>query len=146
LQVFERNDTGTEIIIIGIMENGIVIANKVSEYLAEVFSGEIKIVALGIDKKKPATIVLEPELDFNNKTILLVDDVANSGRTMLYALQPLLKAYPKKIQTLALVERTHKYFPIALDYVGLSISTDLDEHINVEVSNGEVTGAWMDLK
>jgi pyrimidine operon attenuation protein/uracil phosphoribosyltransferase len=59
---------------------------------------------------------------------------------MLYSLQPLLKTYPKKIHTAALVERTHKSFPIALDYVGLSISTTLDEHIYVEVQDGEVLG------
>ena len=76
---------------------------------------------------------------------MLIDDVANSGRTMLYSLQPLLKNYPKKIQTAALVARTHKSYPIALDYVGLSISTTLDEHIYVEVLEGEVEGAWMEV-
>jgi pyrimidine operon attenuation protein / uracil phosphoribosyltransferase len=63
---------------------------------------------------------------------------------MLYALKPLLNQHPKKIQTLALVERTHKTFPIGMDYVGLSISTNLDEHISVQVQNGEVLGAWME--
>ena len=62
---------------------------------------------------------------------------------MLYALKPLLNQLPKKIQTLALVERTHKSFPVDVDYVGFSVSTTLDEHILVEVANGEVTGAWL---
>jgi len=74
----------------------------------------------------------------------LIDDVANSGRTMLYALKPLLEKLPKKIQTLALVERTHKSFPVDVDYVGLSVSSTTDEHIVVEVEAGEVLGAWMD--
>jgi pyrimidine operon attenuation protein/uracil phosphoribosyltransferase len=83
-------------------------------------------------------------MDYNGKVVILIDDVANSGSTMLYALKPLLLSYPKKIQTLALVERTHKSFPIDVDYVGLSISTNLDEHINVEVESGEVGGAWIE--
>ena len=82
-------------------------------------------------------------MDFNDKAIILIDDVANSGRTMLYALKPLLQQLPQKIQTLALVERTHKSFPVDVDYVGLSVSTTADEHIVVEVENGEVMGAWM---
>ena len=63
---------------------------------------------------------------------------------MLYALKPLLEYLPKKIQTLALVERTHKTFPIDVDYVGLSVSTTTDEHISVEVDSSEILGAWMD--
>jgi pyrimidine operon attenuation protein/uracil phosphoribosyltransferase len=63
---------------------------------------------------------------------------------MLYALKPLLEHYPKKIQTLALVERTHKTFPVDVDYVGFSVSTTPDEHIYVEVHNDTVTGAWIE--
>ncbi|MEI9959288.1 MAG: hypothetical protein WDM90_23910 [Ferruginibacter sp.] len=63
---------------------------------------------------------------------------------MLYALKPLLEFYPKKIQTLALVERTHKIFPVDVDYVGFSVSTTLDEHIYVEVAGDAVTGAWIE--
>ncbi|MEO7490269.1 MAG: phosphoribosyltransferase family protein, partial [Ferruginibacter sp.] len=87
---------------------------------------------------------VEPAMDFNGKIILLIDDVANSGKAMLYALKPFLETHPKKIQTLALVERTHKSFPIDLDYVGLSFSTTLDEHIYVEVEGTDVVGAWME--
>jgi len=97
-----------------------------------------------MDKKKPSVIRLDKQMDFNGKTILLIDDVANSGRTMLYALKPLLEQLPEKIQTLALVERTHKTFPIDVDYTGLSVSTTKDEHIVVEVKNGQVAGAWME--
>ena len=133
LEVAERNHESDELILIGIKENGIFIAHKIAEYLTGVFKGAIKVIALTINKKMPS--------DFNNKTILLIDDVANSGRTMLYALKPLLLQYPKHIQTLALVERTHKQFPIAMNYVGLSVSTTQQENIVVDVENGEVLGA-----
>ncbi|MEO5893928.1 MAG: phosphoribosyltransferase family protein [Ferruginibacter sp.] len=145
LQVAEQNYEEPQLVLIGIRENGIVIANKISAYLQEIFKGEILVIELTINKKRPANIKLEPMIDFNGKAILLIDDVANSGSTMLYALKPLLETYPKKIQTLALVERTHKSFPIDVDYVGLSISTTLDEHVYVEVEGDEVGGAWMKI-
>ena len=115
----------TQLVLIGIKANGTVIAEKIRQYLKEVFTGEVIVLELSMDKKKPAAINLSATMDFNDKTILLIDDVANSGRTMLYALKPLLEQLPKKIQTLALVERTHKTFPVDVDYVGFSVSTTL---------------------
>lgn len=141
LEIAERNSDKNEIILIGIKENGIFIAKKTEAYLKEVFSGTISTLALTINKKNPAGITLSEETDLRGKMIILADDVANSGRTMLYALAPLLDHYPAQIETLALVERTHKLFPVALNYVGLSVSTSADESIVVTVENGEVTGA-----
>jgi pyrimidine operon attenuation protein / uracil phosphoribosyltransferase len=144
LEIAERNYDAPQLILIGIKENGIVIAKKISGYLPEHFKGEVVVLELSLDKKKPAAITLSTAMDFNNKAIILIDDVANSGSTMLYALKPLLEQHPAKIQTLALVERTHKTFPVAVDYVGLSVSTSLNEHIYVEVEKGEVLGATME--
>jgi pyrimidine operon attenuation protein/uracil phosphoribosyltransferase len=144
LQVVEQNYTETQLVLIGIKNNGTVIAEKVSQFIKEVFSGEVLVLELSLDKKNPLTISLNADMVFNDKTIVLIDDVANSGRTMLYALKPLLQQLPKKIQTLALVERTHKSFPVDVDYVGFSVSTSAHENIKVEVENGEVVGAWLD--
>ena len=144
LEVAERNFNEKELLLIGIKENGIVIAQIISKLMKAVFTGSITVVALSMNKKKPTTITIEKNIDVNGRTILLIDDVANSGRTMLYALKPLLEKHPKKIQTLALVERTHKNFPVDLDYIGLSISTTLNEHITIEVGKDKVMGAWME--
>ena len=141
LEIAERNEGVNEIIIIGIKENGIFIAKKIEEYLRLNFSGAVKTIALSLNKKNPDAVLLSEEISLNNKVILLVDDVANSGKTMLYALKPLLQQHPTQIQTLALVERTHKLFPVALNYVGLSVSTTAEENIVVTVLDGEVTGA-----
>lgn len=143
LQIAERNYGETQLVLAGIKENGVIIAQKMATYLADNFKGELILTELSINKVHPAAVKLIPDINLNNKTVLLIDDVANSGRTMLYALQPLLTSYPKSIQTLVLVERTHKSFPIALDYVGLSFSTTLDEHVNLEVQDGIILGAWM---
>lgn len=144
LEVAERNYGEGQLVLVGIKDNGLIIAHKICNYLQEIFTGEVIVAALTMNKKNPGDILIEPAIDFNNKIILLIDDVANSGKAMLYALKPLLETYPKKIQTLALVERTHKSFPIDVDYVGLSISTTLDEHIFVEVEGTDVVGAWME--
>jgi pyrimidine operon attenuation protein/uracil phosphoribosyltransferase len=145
LEMAERNYNEPQLILVGIKENGMAIAVKLAAYLGESFKGEVMVAALLINKKTPGAITIEPAIDFNEKVVILIDDVANSGRTMMYSLKPLLQTFPKIIQTAALVERTHKSFPIALDYVGLSISTTLDEHIYVEVLEGEVSGAWMEI-
>ena len=144
LEVTEQNYGEKELVLVGIKHSGLIIANKISNYLKEVFTGAVIVAALNMDKKNPTTITIEPSIDFNGKIVLLIDDVANSGKAMLYALKPFLETYPKKIQTLALVERTHKSFPVVVDYVGLSISTTLDEHIYVEVEGTDIEGAWME--
>jgi len=144
LEIVERNYNEPQLILIGIKDHGTVIADKIKDYLKPHFKGEVIVIELGIDKKHPAAVTLSTAMDFNDKIILLIDDVANSGRTMLYALKPLLEQYPKKIQTLALVERTHKTFPLDVDYVGISVSTTLDEHIYVEVENDVIIGAWIE--
>ena len=74
------------------------------------------------------------EEQIDNKTIIVVDDVANTGRTILYAIKPLLSYSPKKIRNAVLVERKHKLFPVSPDYVGLSLSTTMHEHIKVILS------------
>ena len=144
LEVAERNSEEKELLLIGIKDHGAVIAQTIKNYLKDIFKGDIKVIGLELDKTKPGKISLSEPVDFNGKSILLIDDVANSGKAMLYSLKPILEAYPKKIETMALVERTHKIFPIKVDYIGFSISTTLDEHIYVEVVADKVIGAWME--
>ena len=146
LEITERNYNESELLLIGIKENGIVVAEKIAGYIKDSFKGKVSVHSLTIDKKIPGEISIEPHASCTGKTVLLIDDVANSGKTMLYALKPLLKNHPKKIQTAALVERTHKSFPVGINYTGLSVSTGLNEHIYVEVDDGGVAGAWMEEK
>ena len=131
------------VVIIGIRNSGTVIAEKIGTLLKEYVSNNIKVISLMMDKSKPVTIQLSEMMDFNNLNVIIADDVTNSGRTLLYALKPLLDFHPKSIQTLVLVERMHKLFPVKPDYVGLSVATTLQDHIQVEVENGEVAGAYI---
>lgn len=145
LEIAEDNTDAPELILVGIREQGLAIAKMVARFLGEVFPGVIHVVALQMDKRNPITARLEEGPTLKNQVVVLIDDVANSGRTLLHALQPLISGHPFKIKTLALVERTHKSFPVQIDYVGLSVSTTLNQHIQVEVEGQEVTGAWMEV-
>lgn len=131
------------LIIIGIRNSGTVIAEKLGILLSGYIKNKIEIISVILDKSHPTTVSLSKNIDLNNLHVVIVDDVTNSGRTLLYALKPLLDFYPKSIQTLVLVERMHKLFPVKPDYVGLSIATTLQEHIQVEVVDGEVMGAYV---
>lgn len=142
-EIVERNAGEDHLILAGIKENGLILAKKIKDLLQPVFKGGLSVIEISLDKKNPSEINISPSININDKIIILVDDVVNSGKTLLYALKPLLAFYPKKIQTLVLVERTHKLFPITSDYVGLSVATTLQEHIIVEVNGNEIEGAFM---
>lgn len=132
-----------DLIIIGIEGSGMVIAEKLFLLLKPLLEIPVHIISCSIDKRNPGEITYSEKMNFNNKSILFADDVTNGGRTLLYALKPLLNFYPARIQTMCLVERMHKNFPIKIDYIGLSIATTLQDHINVEVENGEVLGVYI---
>lgn len=140
-EIVERNMDESEIIIFGIKENGVLIAEILHQYLSEIFQEKITVHTLSIDKKNPKQISLSTQNSMDNKTIILVDDVVNSGKTLLYAMRPFLDFYPKKIQTLVLVERSYKEFPVSPDYIGMSVATALSERIVVETNGNEIMGA-----
>lgn len=142
LEVAEQFDKNDELIIIGIKTSGLVIGEKIGKILKQ-YIPAVKVISATLDKRSPKDISLSEEIDFNGKSILITDDVSNSGKTILYVLKPLLAFHPKRIQTLVLVERMHKQFPVKPDYVGSSIATTLMDHIYVEVENGEITGAYV---
>jgi pyrimidine operon attenuation protein / uracil phosphoribosyltransferase len=101
------------------------------------------VIALSLDKKHPSVVTTDRPVDFNDQVVIIVDDVTNSGKTLTYALKPILEAYPRKIQTLVMVERSHKKYPVHPDYVGVSLSTFLHEHIFVEVTGETIEGAYV---
>lgn len=142
LEVAEQLDKNEELIIIGIKSSGLVIGEQIAAFVKPYLSN-VKVISASMDKRAPKEISLSEDVDFNGKSVLITDDVSNSGRTILYALKPLLNFHPKRIQTLVLVERMHKLFPAKPDFVGASIATTLQDHIYVEVENGEVTGAYV---
>jgi pyrimidine operon attenuation protein / uracil phosphoribosyltransferase len=143
LEVAEQNIDEKELILAGINGNGEVVARSLAKEITAIHPFQIHLTTVQLNKKEPLEVSVKDAIDFTNKVIILVDDVANTGRILLYALKPFLNAYPKKIQTLVLVERSHKLFPIQSDYTGLSLATTLQEHIAVETEGEQITGAWL---
>ena len=139
-ELFEEKEA---LIIVGIAGSGIVVAEKLKTLLFPLLNMPLHLITCQLNKKHPLEITYSTEIDFNGKNVLLVDDVTSSGRTMMYALKPLLQFYPKKVQTMCLVERMHKSFPIQINFIGLSIATTLQNHIHVDVEEGILTGAYI---
>ncbi|HNR20301.1 MAG: phosphoribosyltransferase [Bacteroidetes bacterium] len=137
-QIFEDNHTEKEIIIAGIAKTGYVFAQKIEKALNKISSAKTILIKITVDKDKPLHTTIEDgfsEKTLKNKVVILADDVLNSGKTMIYAMRTFLNADVKKIRTVLLVDRDHKRYPIAADYVGLTLSTTLREHISVEFSS-----------
>jgi pyrimidine operon attenuation protein/uracil phosphoribosyltransferase len=139
-QIYENNYKESSIIIVGVEKNGVIISKKISSLLKKISPLEISHYAIRLEKDKPLNS--EPEFtgdlkDIKDQVVVLVDDVLNSGRTLIYATKFLLDSQPRKLITATLVDRFHRRFPIRADYVGLTLSTNLKEHIAVELDKGK---------
>ncbi|GAB1462331.1 phosphoribosyltransferase family protein [Pedobacter sp.] len=132
-QILEDNIDEKEIIIAGIWDRGYKLAIRLEKILKEI--SEFKTTLLRIDLEKQSSKLVAktdlPESNWKNKVIILVDDVLNSGKTLAYGLGVFLNTPHKKIRTVVLVDRSHKIFPIATDFVGLQLATVLKEHVDV---------------
>ncbi len=142
-EIAEKNYDTQLIYFAAISQSGMAVAKLLIEELKEISNLYVVLIEVTLDKKNPTEVVLSQQADFTNQTIIMIDDVSNSGQTMMYALKPFLHYHPRKIQTLVLVERTHKTFPVHIDYVGMSVATTIEEHIYVEFQKQEISGAYM---
>lgn len=142
-QIWETNSTEKELVIAGIEGAGTIIATHLAKYLKEISPIKITEITIVVDKKNPLRSLDRLEEELNGKTVVLVDDVANSGRTLLYAMRPLLHFTLKKIMVAVLIDRTHKSFPVSPDIVGHTIATTLQEHIDVECEGQKVKGVFL---
>jgi pyrimidine operon attenuation protein/uracil phosphoribosyltransferase len=145
-QIVEDNYDEKEIIMIGIKTGGYEYAKLLKKEIEAISEINIKFLSLTMDKTDPLThpIAIDHDgLSLDKKVILLVDDVANTGKTMYYALKPIMAYAPKKVQVAVLVDRQHKLFPISTDFVGLSLSTTMQEHIKVELNKAGKAEAYL---
>jgi pyrimidine operon attenuation protein/uracil phosphoribosyltransferase len=143
-EILENNFGEKQFILAGIREKGVVIARNIQLLLNEISEISTELLTVNLDKSNPREVTLDKKIPFRDKVILLIDDVSNSGKTLMYALKPFLDSDQKKIQTLVLVERRHNSFPVKPDYVGLSVATTLQEHIFVDVEGDRIKGAWLE--
>ncbi len=142
-EIYEHNSSETELILAGIWDRGLIMTHKIAGILKKIAPFNIRLIELRLDKQHPLEVTLSENIDLTGKVVVLIDDVANSGRTMLYALKPFLQYLPKKIQTAVLVDRKHKSYPLSVDFVGFSLATTLQEMVMVDVEGEEIRSAYL---
>ncbi len=138
-QIYEDSSNEKELIIAGISNSGYRFAILLNEVLKSICPIPTQLIEITLDKNNPTDFKLNPNIpitDFKNKTIVIVDDVLNSGKTLMYSLKPFLEGDVKKIRTVLLVNRDHKRYPVEADFVGITLSTTLQEHIRVDLTAG----------
>jgi len=142
-QIYEANVYEDEIIIAGIEGGGLQFAKKIVSKLKKITTANIILCKLSMNKKDPlasGVTTSMTEEEFINKSVVIVDDVLNSGTTLIYGVHHFLKTPLKQLKTAVLVNRNHKKYPVKADYKGISLSTSLQEHVNVrfETKNDRV--------
>ena len=142
-QILEDHHTARQLTVVAINGQGEVLARRISSALKEIASNEITDCILAMDKDNPldypialASVNGEPcnPNSVAGSVVIVVDDVLNSGRTLLHAVAEMLSVRPAHISTCVLVDRIHRRFPVRADYVGKSLSTNLKAHIDVRLS------------
>jgi pyrimidine operon attenuation protein/uracil phosphoribosyltransferase len=132
-QIYETFVDEDEIVIAGIATNGSVFAQKIASALENISTLKVSLCEVKVDKQNPQLPVqtsLTKE-EYSNRGLVLVDDVLNSGTTLIYAVRHFLDVPLKKFKTAVLVDRNHKKYPVKADFKGISLSTSLLEHVQV---------------
>jgi pyrimidine operon attenuation protein/uracil phosphoribosyltransferase len=132
-QIYESNSNEKELIIAGINGNGYIFAQNLAKVLTEISPLKVTLCEVIIDKKNPLnkiTTSIETSA-YKNKPLVLVDDVLNSGSTLIYGIKHFLEVPLKRFKTAVLINRNHKKYPVKADFKGISLSTSMHENINV---------------
>jgi pyrimidine operon attenuation protein/uracil phosphoribosyltransferase len=140
-QIYENHFNEKELIIAGIDGKGNHIAQLLFDELSAISKIRLHLLQIHIDKKNPTgsgVTLSDEKLKLADKKVIVVDDVLNTGKTLVYALTPFIRAKAARIQTAVLVDRNHKNFPVSADYIGMSLSTTLQEHVSVTIEKKKV--------
>lgn len=147
IEIYEHNCEEAGLILAGVNNNGLGFAQMLLDELREMTEQPLTLTHIRINPAAPdgSPVQIDMPLDeLRGKVIIVVDDVANTGRTTFYACKPLLETLPKKIEVAVLVDRTHKSFPVKVDYIGLSLATTLREHIRVQIRDTEDYAVYLE--
>ena len=132
-QIYETNSDESEVVLAGITGNGFVFAKRIQQVLEAISPLKITLCEVFINKKQPREAITTsiPVTDYENSSLVLIDDVLNSGSTLIYGVKHFLDVPLKRFKTAVLVNRNHKKYPVKADFKGISLSTSLQEHIVV---------------
>ena len=135
-EILESNFGEKELIIAGICEQGELLAKQLAKHLEEISSVKTTVTRIDLDKSHPfrqGLETLQEGIKFDNKVVIMVDDVLHTGKTIAYGLKPFLSKKIKKIEVAVLVDRSHTAFPIKATYIGYGLSTTLSDNIKVNL-------------
>ncbi|MBE0393378.1 pyrimidine operon attenuation protein/uracil phosphoribosyltransferase [Flavobacterium sp. 7E] len=144
-QIYETFVNEKEVVLAGITSNGYIFAEKIAVELNKISPLEVLLCEVYINKQNPEqaiTTSLDKEL-YTNKGLILIDDVLNSGTTLIYTVRHFLDVPLKKFKTAVLVDRNHKKYPVKADFKGISLSTSLLEHVQVVFDENNESYAYL---
>lgn len=138
-EIYERNLHSNGLVIAGITGMGTILADLLVQELKQISPLQVEEIEVILDKTNIVSeeIELSAEIELSGKTLILVDDVLNTGKTLAYAMKPFLDVELYKMEIAVLVNRSHGQFPLRPDYTGYELSTTLNEHIKVDFSGDQ---------
>ncbi len=144
-QIYENNFDEPALVLAGIAGEGYVFAQALERELRQMAPMPITLLRIELDKTQPAQppVTLPTEISFQDKAVIVADDVLYTGRTLMFSLQPFLQMPVRKLQVAVLVDRNHPRYPVAADYRGYALSTTLAEHVEVVLSEADRMGVYL---
>lgn len=144
-QIYENNFSESALVLAGVVGEGFVFAQSLAAELGQIAPMPISLQEITLDKTQAAQppVTLFPETTFENKVVIVADDVLNSGRTLMFALQAFLSVPVRKLQVAVLIDRNHPRYPVSADYRGYALSTTLAEHVAVILSDTSRMGVYL---
>lgn len=144
-QIYETFVDENEVVLAGIANSGYIFAQKIAAELAKISDLKVILCEVKINKNNPQDEIITslPVEEYQNKGLVLIDDVLNSGTTLIYGVKHFLDVPLKKFKTAVLVDRNHKKYPVKADFKGISLSTSLLEHVQVEFDQDDKSYAWL---
>jgi pyrimidine operon attenuation protein/uracil phosphoribosyltransferase len=136
-EIYERNlHASGGMVVAGITGMGNILGHLLATELRRISPLQVEEVEVLLDKQAVTAteVQLSSPTALKGKTIILVDDVLNTGKTLVYALKPFLEHEVEKIEIAVLVNRSHGLFPVKPDYTGFELATTFNEHIRVDFS------------
>ena len=147
-EILEENSNVKNLILLGVNSNGQSFANLLVKEYNDIAKHP---ASVGFVKLNPAdplsseiTLHIDGVKNLKGKNLIIVDDVANTGRTLFYSMKPIMQYLPRKVEVAVLVDRKHKSFPVKVDYVGLSLATTLKENIQVDIKKVKAKAAFLE--
>jgi pyrimidine operon attenuation protein/uracil phosphoribosyltransferase len=144
-QIYETFINEQEVVLAGIAANGFIFAQKIASELKMISSLKVLLCEVKVNKQSPEQLITTsiPSEQYTGKGLILIDDVLNSGTTLIYAVRHFLDVPLKKFKTAVLVDRNHKKYPVKADFKGISLSTSLLEHVQVVFDENNTSYAYL---